>query len=98
MSVLQTTIELKDVWVFKCHKCYKLPALGYDKTVRGNERFLIGCPGCKTEILKAGTIEKAVHKWNCYTVENDDDVADMEGLNWEPDPCNLEEGETNDKQ
>ena len=43
--------------------------------------------------MKAGTIEEAVHKWNCYTVENDDDVADMEGLHWEPDPCNLEEGE-----
>ena len=92
MSVTQTTIDLLDVYVFKCH-CLKLPHIGYDKNARGKEQFLCGCPDCKTEVFKSGTIEGAVKKWNRWVAMTDEDVDDMEGLHWEPDPCNLEEGE-----
>lgn len=92
MSVTQTTIDLLDVWVFKCH-CSKLPHIGYDKHAKPDEKFLCGCPECKTPTQKGATIEEAVKKWNSWVAMTDEDVDDMEGLHWEPDPCNLEEGE-----
>ena len=70
--------------------CLKLPHIGYDKNTK---EFLCGCPACKTETQKSATIEEAVQKWNSWVVMTDEDVDDMEGLHWEPDPCNLEEGE-----